>query len=61
VGDVLAGNIELRGSCACGHSASVNPEESRRRSALTERVKYISFRCQQGQRYGSVSIQHPPR
>lgn len=61
VGDVLAGNVRLRATCACGHSAHVDPEALRRRFPPTEMLKHVEryVRCRQCGRYGTASLEDP--
>jgi hypothetical protein len=56
VGDVLAGNLELRATCRCGHSAIVEPEELRRRFEPTDKVGRVTFYCRQCCHRGSLEI-----
>ena len=51
VGDVLTGNVELRATCVCGHSALVPADELRRRHEPTEHLKRLRFVCSQCQRF----------
>jgi hypothetical protein len=61
VGDVLVGNVVLRGNCACGHSAIVDAEELRARfdPAMPVRDLGDRFRCQQCGRYAAASVGYP--
>lgn len=61
VGDVLAGNIELRATCKCGHSAVV--DRSVLGAKFDPRTRIIDIRrkvrCTQCQRYGGLSMSYP--
>ncbi len=61
IGDVLAGNIALRATCACGHSAVVDPALLSAKYDATTRIDDIGskLRCTQCRRYGAVAIAWP--
>lgn len=56
VGDVIAGNIELRASCSCGHSTVIGTEVLRARHEPTQMLRYLAFRCRQCG--GSATLGH---
>lgn len=60
IGDVLAGNVELRATCVCGHSAKVVPALLSKFGPYT-RIADIrrKVRCTQCRRYGTLNMVHP--
>lgn len=61
IGDIFAGNIALRATCACGHSAPVDPLIVAAKFAITTRIIDIQrrARCTQCRRYGRLSVTWP--
>jgi hypothetical protein len=61
IGDVLAGNVELRANCRCGHSATVDPAVLADKFDAKLMLYLIEdrVRCTQCGRYGSFSLHYP--
>jgi hypothetical protein len=61
VGDVLAGNLELRANCRCGHSAVVDPRVLAAKFDSRDSLRRImdKVRCTQCRRYGAVALYYP--
>ncbi len=61
VGDALAGNIELRATCLCGHSAAVDVSVIAAKFNASTRIVDIKrkARCTQCRRYGALTVSYP--
>jgi hypothetical protein len=61
VGDALVGHVELRASCACGHSAPVEARAVAAKFEATTRLADIrrKVRCTQCRRYGTLTAAWP--
>ncbi len=61
VGDALAGNIELRAACSCGHSAAVDVSVIAAKFDASTRIVDIKrkARCTQCRRYGALTVSYP--
>jgi hypothetical protein len=60
IGDVIAGNLELRATCRCGHSAIVESAalaKFDRNQPLRDILDKV--RCTQCRRYGKVAVNYP--